>query len=246
MRRVMKFVFVLSLFGCFLLTPVLMNGSSSRAIPASTISTHRSLNSLKSTSAAVLYDSLKLEEFGLNERAFKYAWKGFLKLAEAGKVINTDYLTICDFSQSSRNKRMYIIDLMSMKLFMNTYVAHGRNSGREFATSFSNRPESHKSSLGFYVTRNVYYGQHGMSLRIDGLEKGINDKAMARKIVIHGADYIGDNFLDENPFTGRSYGCPAVPAGKRDDVINTIKEGTCLFIYHPSKLYLSHSKILNG
>jgi hypothetical protein len=141
---------------------------------------------------------------------------------------------------------MYIIDLMSMKLFMNTYVAHGRNSGREFATSFSNRPESHKSSLGFYVTRNVYYGQHGMSLRIDGLEKGINDKAMARKIVIHGADYIGDNFLDENPFTGRSYGCPAVPAGKRDDVINTIKEGTCLFIYHPSKLYLSHSKILNG
>jgi hypothetical protein len=246
MRRVMKFVFVLSIFGCLLFTPVLMSGSSTKAIPASTISTHRSLTSLKSTNAAVLYDSLKLEEFGLNEKAFRYAWKGFLKLAEAGKVINTDYLTICDFSQSSRNKRMYIIDLMGMKLFMNTYVAHGRNSGREFATSFSNRPESHKSSLGFYVTRNVYYGQHGMSLRIDGLEKGINDKALARKIVIHGADYIGDYFLDENPFTGRSYGCPAVPSTERDDIINTIKEGTCLFIYHPSKLYLSHSKILNG
>jgi hypothetical protein len=246
MRRVMKYVFILSLFGCLLFSPVLMNGSSSKTVPASVISTHRSLSSLKSASAAVLYDSLKLEEFGLNERAFKYAWKGFLKLAEAGKVINTDYLTICDFSQSSRNKRMYIIDLMGMKLFKNTYVAHGRNSGREFATSFSNRPESHKSSLGFYVTGDTYYGQHGMSLRIRGLEKGINDKALARKIVIHGADYIGDNFLDENPFTGRSYGCPAVPSTERDDIINTIKEGTCLFIYHPSKLYLTHSKILNG
>jgi hypothetical protein len=234
------------MFGCFLLSPVLMNGSSSKTIPLSVISTHRSLSSLKSASAAVLYDSLKLEDFGLNEKAFRYAWKGFLKLAEAGKVINTDYLTICDFSQSSRNKRMYIIDLMGMKLFKNTYVAHGRNSGREFATSFSNRPESHKSSLGFYVTRDVYYGQHGMSLRIQGLEKGINDKALARKIVIHGADYIGDDFLDENPFTGRSYGCPAIPSCERDDIINSIKEGTCLFIYHPSKVYLTHSKILNG
>ena len=129
---------------------------------------------------------------------------------------------------------------------MNTYVAHGRNSGKEFAKSFSNRPESHKSSLGFYITGSTYNGVHGLSLRIDGLERGINDKAWARKVVIHGSDYVGDNYLEENPFSGRSYGCPAVPLTERDSIINAIKEGSCLFIYHPSKLYLSRSKILNG
>jgi hypothetical protein len=133
-----------------------------------------------------------------------------------------------------------------MKVIKNTYVAHGRNSGGEFAKYFSNRPESHKSSLGFYVTGKTYSGQHGLSLQINGVEKGINDKAWARKIVIHGAEYVTEDFILSNPFSGRSYGCPAVPAEERDDIINTIKEGTCLFIYHPSKLYLTRSKILNG
>ena len=246
MHRTMKNVVVSSFFSLLLFSPVFMNGSSCKTVPFAVSSMHASFNALKNASVAVLYDSLRLEDFGLNEKAFRYAWRGFLKLADTGRVINTDYLTICDFSQSSRNKRMYVINLTDMKLYKNTYVAHGRNSGREFATSFSNKPESHKSSLGFYVTRSVYYGQHGLSLRIDGLEKGINDKAMARKIVIHGADYIGDEFLDENPFTGRSFGCPAVPSCERDEIINTIKEGTCLFIYHPTNVYVSKSKILNG
>ena len=129
---------------------------------------------------------------------------------------------------------------------MNTYVAHGRNSGGEFAKSFSNRPESHKSSLGFYITGKTYNGTHGLSLQIKGVERGINDRAWARKIVIHGAGYVGDNYIESNPFIGRSYGCPAVPDIERDTIINTIKEGSCLFIYHPSKLYLNRSKILNG
>jgi hypothetical protein len=193
-----------------------------------------------------LYDSLRLGDFGLNEKAFQYAWKGYLSLYEKGVIRNPGYFSIVDFSQSSKNKRLYIIDLQEMKIFMNTYVAHGRNSGGEFAKSFSNRPESRKSSLGFYITGKTYSGQHGLSLQINGIEKGINDKAWARKIVVHGARYIGNNYLDDNAFSGRSYGCPAVPLTERDTIINAIKEGSCLFIYHPSKLYLNRSKILNG
>ena len=241
----MKFACVLFFSAALLFSPVLMSGSSNK-LGAEVKRSVNYNNAALSASAEVLYDSLNLQNFGLNERAFQYAWKGFLQLAEKGELTNTDYFTICDFSQSSKNKRFYIIDLMGMRVLKNTYVAHGRNSGGEFAQSFSNRPESHKSSLGFYVTGSTYSGKYGLSLEIKGLEKGINDKAYARRIVMHGAQYIGDNYLMNNPFSGRSYGCPAIPLEERDEIINTIKDGTCLFIYHPSKLYISKSKILNG
>ena len=133
-----------------------------------------------------------------------------------------------------------------MKLLVNTYVAHGRNSGGEYAKSFSNSPESHKSSLGFYKTLQPYNGEHGLSLRIGGLERGINDRADRRNIVIHGSEYVGDNFIQNNPFAGRSYGCPALPSNEIEEVVNTIKDGTCLFIYHPTKNYIKKSKILNA
>jgi hypothetical protein len=241
----MKTVVVLFFFAVTLFTPVLMSGTTSKTKFVTARSTF--INSaLLTVSSTVLYDSLNLAEFGLNKKAFAYAWKGYLNLYEKGKIANPGYLSIADFSQSSRNKRLYILDLQEMKMFMNTYVAHGRNSGGEFAKTFSNRPESHKSSLGFYITGKTYTGTHGLSLQISGLEKGINDRALARRIVIHGAEYVGDNYIEANPFIGRSFGCPAVPATERDTIINTIKEGSCLFIYHPSKLYLNKSKILNG
>jgi hypothetical protein len=222
-----------------------MSGTTSKTEYKATLYTGID-NSLLTVSSTVLYDSLNLGDFGLNQQAFDYAWRGYLNLYTKGQISNPGYFSIADFSQSSRNKRLYIIDLSEMKMFMNTYVAHGRNSGTEYAKSFSNRPESHKSSLGFYVTGKTYTGQHGLSLQINGLEKGINDKAWARKIVIHGAKYVGDDYMESNDFSGRSYGCPAVPAAERDIIINAIKEGSCLFIYHPSKLYLNRSKILNG
>jgi L,D-transpeptidase-like protein len=245
MQGMMKFVVVLLLFAVSILSPVLMSGTTSKTVYRSPEYTGID-NSLLSVSSSVLYDSLNLGEFGLNKKAFAYAWKGYLNLYNKGEISNPGYFSIVDFSQSSRSKRLYIIDLQEMKLFMHTYVAHGRKSGGEFALSFSNRPESHKSSLGFYITGKTYNGTHGLSLQINGMEKGINDKAWARKIVIHGSEYVGDNFLEENPFSGRSYGCPAIPSTERDTIINAIKEGSCLFIYHPSKLYLSRSKILNG
>ena len=156
-------------------------------------------------------------------------------------ITNPGYLTICDMSQSSRRKRLYLIDLTNTQVLMNTWVAHGRNSGYEFATKFSNKLSSRQTSLGFYVTKNVYYGEHGLSLRMHGLEPGFNDKAYRRAVVIHGANYIGG----QNK-TGRSYGCPAIPEEETATLINIIKEGTCLFIYHPSRTYLTKSKILNG
>jgi hypothetical protein len=208
--------------------------------------TYATISSSTMAMAGQIYDSLELATSGLSEQAFKFAWKGYQKLRAKGMLAKEGILSICDFSQSSRNKRLYIIDLVSMKLLINTYVAHGRNTGGEFAKSFSNSPESHKSSLGFYVTRSTYSGSHGLSLKIDGVERGFNDRALKRNIVVHGSEYVGPNFIEQNPFTGRSYGCPAVPDSESAEVINSIKDGSCLFIYYPNKTYISKSQLLKG
>lgn len=200
----------------------------------------------KNEEAASLYDMMNLHEKGLSMQAFEYAYKGYRLLLEKKIINKQNYLTICDFSQSSNNKRLYLVDMVSNKVILNTYVAHGRNSGGEYATRFSNRSKSLQSSLGFYVTQNTYYGEHGLSLRVAGLEQGYNDKALKRNIVIHGADYIGDKRLRRSNYMGRSYGCPAIPRKECNKVIDLIKDGSCIFIYHPSKNYLHGSKILNG
>ena len=194
----------------------------------------------------LIYDSLQLEKRGLKKEAFNYAYTGYKKLEEEGQLNKEGLITICDFSQSSKRKRLYLIDLNECKLLLNTYVAHGKNSGGEYAKKFSNRPESRQSSLGFYRTKTTYYGGHGLALTLSGLEPGFNDKAERRKIVVHGSLYIGDNYKRWGKFMGRSFGCPAVPMKQSKILINTIKDGSCLFIYHPSKNYLSGSKILNG
>ena len=194
----------------------------------------------------LIYDSLKLAKRGLKKEAFNYAYNGYKKLEEEGKLNKEGLITICDLSQSSKRKRLYLIDLNECKLLLNTYVAHGKNSGGEYAKKFSNRPESRQSSLGFYRTKKTYYGGHGLALTLSGLEPGFNDKAERRKIVLHGSLYIGDNYRRWGKYMGRSFGCPAVPMKQSKTLINTIKDGSCLFIYHPSKNYLSGSKILNG
>lgn len=193
-----------------------------------------------------LYDNLHLDDYGLSKKAFDYGLKGYDYLLSKKKIFNSNYLTICDFSQSSRNKRLYVIDLKDGRLLINTYVAHGRNSGGEYATRFSNRPESLESSLGFYVTGKTYYGEHGLTLNLFGVDYGFNNRAAQRKIVLHGADYAEKKYLNSNQFLGRSFGCPAVPQSQSASIINFIKNGTCLFIYHPTAKYLHGSKILNG
>jgi L,D-transpeptidase catalytic domain len=200
----------------------------------------------KENTATRLYNELQLADAGLSKQAFEFAYKGYQKLLKRQKLANPSILTICDLSQSSNKKRLYILDLEQNKVLMTSYVAHGRGSGGEYASHFSNYNRSHQTSLGFYITSSTYFGDNGPSLRLKGLEPGFNDRAARRSIVIHGAAYIGDDYLLSNKFMGRSYGCPAVPRDVCAEIIDLIKDGTCLFIYHPTKKYIQRSRILNG
>lgn len=191
-----------------------------------------------------LYDSLQLSELGLSRNAFNYAMKGYNYLLSSGKLNNDKLLSIVDFSLPSSRKRLFIIDLKNNKLVYNTYVAHGRNSGREMASEFSNQPESNKSSLGVYVTGSTYIGKHGFSLRLSGEEKGINDNASSRAIVMHSAPYVSEGAIKMQGFIGRSLGCPALPVNLYKPIIERIKNGSCLFLYSPDKNYAAYSNIV--
>lgn len=191
-----------------------------------------------------LYDSLKLNTLGLARQAYEYAVKGFTYLRSAGNFHNNNIITIADFSQPSTQKRLYVIDMKNHKVLFNTYVAHGMNTGKEMATKFSNIPESNQSSLGFYKTLGTYQGGHGFSLKLEGLENGINDNAYNRAIVMHSADYVSEETIKNMGFLGRSWGCPALPVHLNKPIIEKIKNGTCLFIYSPNKTYTIQSIII--
>ena len=167
-------------------------------------------------------------------RSFTKALEGYYQLQSKGLVKN-NVLTIVDFSLSANKKRMWVIDMTTNTVLLHSLVAHGRNTGDVFANSFSNAAESYKSSLGFYLTGEVYTGKHGMSLKLDGLEKGVNDNARNRAVVVHGADYVSDSFIKDHNRIGRSLGCPAVPVAMTKQLISLIKNKSCLFIYHPSR-----------
>lgn len=194
-----------------------------------------------SSSLASVYDSLQLNLYGLSRTAYDYACKGFSKLLEQGRLSNDSVLSIADFSEPSSRKRLFILDIRHHTLLFNTLVAHGRNSGRETTTSFSNRPASYKSSPGFYLTADTYTGNNGRSLRLQGLEPGINDRAYDRGIVVHGAPYVSDSYVQSQGYIGRSEGCPAVPVAMAPEIIRSIQGGSCFFIYHPA--WAGHSQM---
>jgi hypothetical protein len=198
-----------------------------------------------SNMSAALYEKLDLENAGLSLQALTSAVKGYEKLVEEGVIQNTQYLSIVDLSQSSRKKRFYLLDIKNQTLALNTFVAHGKNSGVDQAVRFSNRPQSEASSLGFYVTKDTYRGKHGLSLKLQGLENGFNDNAESRAIVVHGANYVNSSRVN-SAYMGRSQGCPALPEAQAPKVIRLIKGGSALFVYNPSQKYLNSSKILNS
>lgn len=217
----------------FFLIPVLNRAETEELHPASVVKTD-------------IYSDLKLAEYGLSNDIFQLALKGYNKLEAAGQLEHPGIITIVDFSQSSKNKRMYVIDFNEHKLLFNTLVAHGRNTGEEFAKNFSNESGTLKSSLGFYVTKNQVMGNKvGLSLIIRGVEKGFNDNAISRQIIMHGADYATEAFIKKTGRLGRSFGCPSLPPDLIKPVIETIEKGTCLFIFNPDSNYLSHSTLLN-
>jgi hypothetical protein len=188
-----------------------------------------------------VYNSLRLKEAGLSLEGFRYAWAGFQK-----EKFTKSILAIADFSQSSRHKRLYVIDLKENKLLYNTYVAHGRNSGEEFARQFSNKNSSYQSSLGFYRALSTYQGKHGLSLKLQGLEENINHRALERAIVMHGADYVSEEFIRRTGRLGRSQGCPAVSVDDTKKLIPLLCNGAGLFLYYPDNSYLKNSKLLAG
>lgn len=192
--------------------------------------------------AEILYNSLTTNSSQLpSKEVLELAMEGWEKLEDD---LKSPILTVIDFSLPSTEKRLWVIDPAKGLILHHSVVAHGRNSGELLAKTFSNQPESFQSSLGFYKTAETYQGKHGYSLRLDGLEKGFNDQARNRAIVIHGADYAKEEFAKSTGRLGRSLGCPALPPELSAKVIDLIKNGSLLFIYGNDESYLQKSYLL--
>lgn len=205
---------------------------------------HVSTDSIFSNYLRTIYDSAHLAAAGLRMNVFEKAVTGFYNLKNSGKISSEkSILTIADFDLNSTQKRMWIVDLDKKNLLLNTWVAHGQRTGSDKAVKFSNTNDSHQSSLGFYVTAEIYRGQHGKSLRLDGMDEGYNTNARKRDIVVHGAPYVSQGTINALGRLGRSHGCPAVAPELTDKVINTIAGKTVLFINSSEEPYTS--KYLN-
>jgi len=191
-----------------------------------------------------LYEEIELDKQGLAIEVFKYAMTGYLGLLQQGKLSDKKLISIIDFTKSSNTKRFYTIDLEKRTLKYHTYVSHGKNSGEEMAKSFSNTVHSNQSSLGFYITAETYVGSKGYSLKLDGVEKGYNDKLRERAVVMHNAEYVSEYWIKKYGRLGRSQGCPALPQALGKEVINAIKNHTAVFAYYDDPAYLNASRYL--
>lgn len=220
------------------------------AIDTKAISNNEETNTLQEQTDKYIsnvYEKIHFPKNGtLRFEVFRSAFYGYLNLLEDGKIERENILSICDFTMSSNKKRLWIIDLKNKKVLYHSLVAHGMGSGEEFATQFSNIQDSHQSSLGFYITQETYSGNNGYSLKLNGVDRSFNNNAYDRAIVIHGAEYVSEQFAKNNQRLGRSHGCPALPTETATAIIDKIKNGTCLFIYHTANNYLTKSHWLNS
>jgi len=157
---------------------------------------------------------------------------------------DAERLAVIDFSLPSTEPRLWVFDLERQQLLFEELVSHGQGSGDAVAERFSNVPESHQSSIGLFRTMNSYQGRNGYSLRLAGLEAGVNDLAYQRAIVIHGADYVSETFIEQTGRLGRSHGCPAVRQAVAAPLIDSIKEDQYLFTYYPDAEWLETSAFL--
>ncbi|MEG0236193.1 MAG: murein L,D-transpeptidase catalytic domain family protein [Cetobacterium sp.] len=229
------FIILLSLIKGFSLFAIENNYSINKKLNLDKI--RNKIVNIENSNLKSLYSELKLNNF-LEFEVFSNAVNGLNRI----KASKKDILTIIDFSSSSLKKRFFVIDLKKKKVLYSTYVMHGKNSGDEFTTSFSNTLNSYQSSPGFFVTENSYIGAYGYSLRLKGLEKGINDKAKERAIVIHGSQYA-------NPIPGakslsKSLGCPAIPKELSKEVIDLIKNGSVIYAHTNKQFYLKKSSFI--
>ena len=229
--------FIVSVLFLFLPCTLFLGGKSSDSTPDFA---ERAASSDVEAYAS-LYRSLQLEGV-VNWKAFRQAVAGYYKIDNRKREV----LTLIDFSRPSTAKRLFVFDMRERKVLFSSVVSHGKNSGDNYATSFSNECGSYKSSLGFYLTESTYQGKNGYSLILNGLEKGINDRARERAIVMHGAAYADPSVVSRGGRLGRSFGCPAVPQKLSRPIIDAIKGGSVMYIYAETPDYLAHSSVLRG
>ncbi len=192
-----------------------------------------------------LYEAIDLPAYGLEYKVFRHAMVGFYGLQQDSVLSERNLISIIDFTKSSCDKRFYTLDLDNQNVLYHTLVSHGKNTGGDLAESFSNEVGSNQSSLGFYVTAETYIGSKGYSLRLDGMEEGVNDRMRERAVVMHEADYVSEDWVKTYGRIGRSFGCPALPKNVSKKVINTIKDRTAIFAYFDDSNYLKASNFLN-
>lgn len=227
--------FIVSVLFLFLPCTLFLGGKSSDSTPDFA---ERAASSDVEAYAS-LYRSMQLEGV-VNWKAFRQAVAGYYKIDNRKREV----LTLIDFSRPSTAKRLFVFDMRERKVLFSSVVSHGKNSGDNYATSFSNEYGSYKSSLGFYLTESTYQGKNGYSLILNGLEKGINDRARERAIVMHGAAYADPSVASRGGRLGRSFGCPAVPQKLSRPIIDAIKGGSVMYIYAETPDYLAHSSVL--
>ena len=227
--------FIVSVLFLFLPCTLFLGGKSSDSTPDFV---ERAASSDVEAYAS-LYRSMQLEGV-VNWKAFRQAVAGYYKIDNRKREV----LTLIDFSRPSTAKRLFVFDMRERKVLFSSVVSHGKNSGDNYATSFSNEYGSYKSSLGFYLTESTYQGKNGYSLILNGLEKGINDRARERAIVMHGAAYADPSVASRGGRLGRSFGCPAVPQKLSRPIIDAIKGGSVMYIYAETPDYLAHSSVL--
>lgn len=236
---------LLTLFVLFTVSPILSANINPNGFLKNDGDLMPNISESEVISARIL-NNLEDERLLPKQDVVQMAISGYLNLVQEGKVEMGTPLSVIDFSLPSSKERLWIFDIEEGKLLHHSLVSHGRNSGDLMAKKFSNVNSSFMSSLGFYVTGETYHGKHGYSLRLDGVEEGFNDLARERAIVIHGADYANKEFVKNTGRLGRSLGCPALPMDIYKEIINTIKDGSCLFIYGKDPEYLNKSSLIEA
>lgn len=198
----------------------------------------------KTTNINALTKTFVSQTQDLRPQVVKTALTAYNNAIKDGIKDNKQIITVIDYSMPSSEKRLWVLDLKHQKVLYHTLVAHGRNSGNNYATQFSNQPNSLETSLGLYLTKNTYDGHDGYSLVLDGLDKGFNNNAESRHVIMHGAKYVSQGEIKAQGRIGRSWGCPALNEKMAKPVINTVKNGTLVLAYYPNKDWLNHSVYL--
>lgn len=199
-----------------------------------------------SRQSQAIYEDWNLDKDNLDPQVFELALRGYFYMKLHGELENERFLTVIDYSLTSKKRRLWVLDIYRGRVVFHDLVAHGKYSGGEFARSFSNRYQSKKSSLGFLKTGSIYNGRHRRSLKLHGQEYGVNHNAFGRGIVIHGAYYVHQQYVKDDETIGRSFGCPAVPQDLVHTLVDAIEGGSCVFHYYPDESYIQNSRILNA